>query len=101
MNYFLTRSIFTRLLMAKEWAMFSTGYRPLRVSDPRGDQVSRHFLQISWRYGIPLTVVSGFLHWLLSCSIYVLVAEGGEPPPSIRVSDAEHGRRKCQIICSW
>jgi hypothetical protein len=43
----------------------------LRVSSPRGRQRSTYFLQLPYRYAVPLTIISGLLHRLVSQSIFV------------------------------
>ncbi|GAW25293.1 hypothetical protein SAMD00023353_0401920 [Rosellinia necatrix] len=75
--YLAYNNLFTRLQMAQEWAAFGEGYSPLRVTDPRGQQYSTYRLQLPYKYSIPLIVVSIFLHWLVSNSIYVFVSTGG------------------------
>ena len=81
--FLMYSSAISRTMLGLEWAHFSTAYRPLRVTQPSGDQVSTYFLQIPYRYGIPLLIASVVLHWLVSQSLYAVVAEGGElPSPS-------------------
>ncbi|KAI1390078.1 uncharacterized protein F4822DRAFT_223520 [Hypoxylon trugodes] len=75
--YLAYNNLFTRLQMAREWAMFSQGYHALRVTDPKGDQYSTYRLQLPYKYSIPLMGVSIFLHWLLSNTIYVFISMGG------------------------
>ncbi|KAI1634849.1 hypothetical protein F4809DRAFT_651555 [Biscogniauxia mediterranea] len=65
--YLAYNNLFTRLQMAREWALFSDGYHPLRVTNPK----------LPYKYSIPLIAVSIFLHWLLSNTIYVFVSIGG------------------------
>lgn len=38
----------------------------LRVTQPHGYQRSSYFLQLPYRWSLPLIVISGTLHWLLS-----------------------------------
>ncbi|WKT49437.1 hypothetical protein QSH57_014367 [Fusarium oxysporum f. sp. vasinfectum] len=38
-SYLQFNSLITKIFMAKEWAQMSTDYRPLRVTEPQGDQV--------------------------------------------------------------
>ncbi|KAI0016513.1 hypothetical protein F4780DRAFT_797808 [Xylariomycetidae sp. FL0641] len=75
--YLAYNNLFTRLQMAREWAQFSEGYHPLRVTDPKGEQYATYRLQLPYKYSLPLIVLSMFLHWLLSNTIYVLVSTGG------------------------
>lgn len=55
----------------------STRYKALRVTNPKGQQISTYFLQLPYRYSIPLLIISILLHWVLSGCIYLLVMQGG------------------------
>ena len=69
---FLTyNGLYTCMLMASEWSDYVYERKPLRVTDPVGDQRSTYRLQLPYRYGIPLTVLSGTLHWLVSQSLFL------------------------------
>ncbi|KAI1477430.1 hypothetical protein F4774DRAFT_196462 [Daldinia eschscholtzii] len=76
--YLAYNNLFTRLQMAREWALYSTGYQPLRVTDPKGDQYSTYRLQLPYKYSLPLIATSIFLHWLLSNTIYLFISIGGK-----------------------
>ncbi|KAI0847467.1 hypothetical protein F5Y00DRAFT_271216 [Daldinia vernicosa] len=69
--YLAYNNLFTRLQMAREWSLFSEGYQPLRVTDPKGGQYSTYRLQLPYKYSIPLIATSIFLHWLLSNKYYL------------------------------
>ncbi|KAI0193908.1 hypothetical protein F4808DRAFT_475203 [Astrocystis sublimbata] len=92
--YLAYNNLFTRLQAGREWARFGEDCISLRVTEPRGQQRSTYRLQLPYRYSIPLIIVSAFLHWLLSNSIYVFVSTGGtytteyDPtlPPNTNVS---------------
>ncbi|KAI0386995.1 hypothetical protein F5Y04DRAFT_288784 [Hypomontagnella monticulosa] len=75
--YLAYNNLFTRLQMAREWSLFGEGYQPLRVTDPKGDQYSTYRLQLPYKYSVPLIIVSVFLHWLLSNTIYTFISIGG------------------------
>ncbi|KAI0452085.1 hypothetical protein F5B21DRAFT_516249 [Xylaria acuta] len=75
--YFTYNNIFTHLHSAQEWAQFGYGFFPLRVTDPKGHQLSTYRLQLPYRYSLSLMVVSIFLHWVLANTIYVLISVGG------------------------
>ncbi|KAI0880270.1 uncharacterized protein GGS22DRAFT_87675 [Annulohypoxylon maeteangense] len=75
--YLAYNNLFTRLQMAREWSLYSEGYHPLRVTDPKGDQYSTYRLQLPYKYSIPLILISIFLHWLLSNTIYLFISTGG------------------------
>ncbi|KAL1647415.1 hypothetical protein SLS58_002743 [Diplodia intermedia] len=77
--YLMLNGLCTNMLLAFEWSKFSAARRTLRVSEPRGAQRSTYFLQIPYRYGIPLTVLSSLLHWLVSQSIFLAKVDGLDP----------------------
>ncbi|KAF9060836.1 hypothetical protein BDP27DRAFT_1272762 [Rhodocollybia butyracea] len=72
MIYLVFNSLCTKLFLALEWSSYAHSRKPLRVSDPHGDQRSTYFLNIPFRFGVPLMVYSALLHWLLSQSIFVV-----------------------------
>ena len=59
------------MLMASEWNDYAYERKPLRVTNPTGDQRSTYRLQLPYKYGIPLIVLSGTLHWLVSQSLFL------------------------------
>ena len=59
------------MLLAQEWNDYSYHRKPLRVTSPVGVQRSTYRLQLPYRYSIPLLIVSGLLHWLVSQSIFI------------------------------
>ncbi|KAF9066200.1 hypothetical protein BDP27DRAFT_1365818 [Rhodocollybia butyracea] len=71
--YLVFNSLCTKLLLGLEWSSFAHSRKPLRVSDPCGDQRSTYFLQIPYRFGLPLMACSTLLHWLMSQSIFLVV----------------------------
>ncbi|KAE9399343.1 hypothetical protein BT96DRAFT_1019516 [Gymnopus androsaceus JB14] len=70
--YLVFNSLCTKLFLALEWSSYAHFRKPLRVSHPRGDQRSTYFLQIPYRFGIPLMAYSALLHWLVSQSIFLV-----------------------------
>ncbi len=76
-NYFMYNGLWTRLHSELEWNAFAVEYRPLRVTSPKGQQISTYRLQLPYLYSVPLVVGSILLHWLVSNAVYVLVIEGG------------------------
>lgn len=61
------------MISASEWDSFALFQKGLRVSGvPRGEQRVTHFLQLPYRYSIPLMGFSTLLHWLISQSIFVV-----------------------------
>ncbi len=70
--YFAYNSIFTCMLLAQEWNEYARKRKPLRVTSPVGRQRGSYRLQLPYRYGIPLLIGSGILHWLVSQSIFLV-----------------------------
>ena len=75
MLYFRYNGLFTRMLCALEWGKLSTKRAALRVTSPQGQQRSTYFLQLPYRYSIPLWLISVLLHWLLSQSLFLASVE--------------------------
>lgn len=83
--YLTYNSLFTCMLLAAEWRGYAHERKALRVSSASGKQRSTYWLQLPYRYSIPLLVASGTLHWLVSQSIFlarvtVLDSSGVEDP---------------------
>lgn len=69
---FLTyNGLFTCMLLASEFSDYGHERKTLRVTNPRAFQRSTYRLQLPYRYGIPLLVLSGVLHWLVSQSLFL------------------------------
>lgn len=80
--YFAYNGLFTSMLAGREWSRFATQRKGLRISGvPSGSQRSTYFLQLPYRFAVPLMIMSGLLHWLVSQSIFLVAIE--ELPPSI------------------
>lgn len=76
--YLQINGLLTSMWLSQEWKGFEFTRKTLRVSKPKGKQRSKHFLQLPYRAAIPMLVVGGFMHWLLSQSIFLaVVAEYG------------------------
>jgi len=74
--YLAYNSTLTKAATAIEWAQFSTGYRPLRVTTPRGDQTSSYFLGLPYRYAILSMAISSLVHWVTSQALFAVTVEG-------------------------
>ena len=69
---FLTyNSLFTCMLLSKEWMGYASMHTALRVTHAKGEQRSKWRLQLPYHYGIPLMVLSALLHWLISLSLFL------------------------------
>ena len=74
--YFLFNGICTCMLLAKEWSEYAYERKTLRVSSPIEKQRSTYFLQLPYKYAIPLLIFSGALHWFVSQSIFLANING-------------------------
>lgn len=68
--YVTYNGLFSCMLLVSEWNGFAHERKPLRVTSPTGKQRSSYWLQLPYKYGIPLLVMSGMLHLLVSQSIF-------------------------------
>ncbi|KAK4207272.1 hypothetical protein QBC37DRAFT_299084 [Rhypophila decipiens] len=74
--YFTYNGLFTSISAAREWSSFAHERKGLRVSSkPAGDQRSAYFLQLPFRYSIPLISLSIFTHWVLGQSFFLFHLE--------------------------
>lgn len=60
------------MLLGEEWAQYASKRRPLRVTAPAGEQRSRYFLHLPYRYGVPTMIAAGMLHWFISQAIFII-----------------------------
>ena len=71
--YFAFNGLITAMCSANEWNTYAREMKGLRVSGvPTGAQRSTHFLQLPYRYGVPLMVLSVLTHWMVSQAIFVV-----------------------------
>ncbi|KAH8671223.1 hypothetical protein BX600DRAFT_458587 [Xylariales sp. PMI_506] len=80
--YIFYNSMLSTFLVQREFSLMYKKRKPLRVSEPIGIQRSSYFISLPLRYGIPLYVTSGMMHWLISQSLFLaritaLTPEGG------------------------
>jgi len=68
--YFTYNGIFICMLLAREWSGYAEKRKTLRVSSPKERQRATYRLQLPYSYGIPLLILSGVLHWLVSQSLF-------------------------------
>jgi hypothetical protein len=74
--YFSYNAAITSMLLAHEWSAFFRRAKSLRVSSSRqGLQRTTYFLQLPYRYALPLLGMSALLHWLASQSLSVVSVE--------------------------
>jgi hypothetical protein len=71
--YYSFNGIFTSFLLGNEWNMFASQRKGLRVSNgAQGSQRTTYFLQLPFRWAIPLLTLSAILHWLCSQSLFLV-----------------------------
>jgi hypothetical protein len=74
--YFSYNALFTAFLLSHEWTSYAHKQKGLRTSrQPVGAQRTTYFLQLPYRFGIPLMVLSSTLHWLVSQSIFLIAID--------------------------
>lgn len=70
--YVFYSGLLTTMLSARELAGYTKSAKALRVSPPKaGQQRSSYFLQVPYRYAIPILVSMALLHYMVSQSIYL------------------------------
>lgn len=70
--YLTYNGLYTCMLLADEWSGFARERKALRVTKAEGEfQRSTYRLQLPYKYGIPLVILSGLLHWLVSQSLFL------------------------------
>ncbi|KAF2442491.1 hypothetical protein P171DRAFT_456405 [Karstenula rhodostoma CBS 690.94] len=70
--YLSINSQCTIMAGAHEWNQLAKSRKGLRVTKPKQDQRSTYFLQLPYRWSLPIAVMSGGFHWLLSQSIFLV-----------------------------
>ena len=80
--YLAFNALYTNMFVAKEWSTYLNERKPLRVTSPLGEQRGTYYLNVPFRYAIPMTVMSGLFHWLTSQSIFL-----------IQISETNHIKR--------
>jgi hypothetical protein len=69
--YIFYNSMLSCFLVQREFSRMYYTRKPLRVSEPEGIQRSSYFISLPLRYGIPLFVTFGMMHWLISQSLFL------------------------------
>jgi hypothetical protein len=83
--YISCNGLITKMCLASEWSRLGLYHKGLRVSTkPVGQQRSTYFLQLPYRYAIPLSTTSALLHWLASQSFFVVTFQDFMPDPPPR-----------------
>lgn len=69
-NYILLNRLVTCMVASREWSLFAHQRKGLRTSLPTGSQRSTYWLQLPFKFSVPLMVVSAGLHYFASQSLY-------------------------------
>lgn len=75
--YLLYNDLVTRIHLAAQWSSYARTRKPLRVLNPRKDQLmaktqrSYYVLSLPLRVSVPLLVLMMILHWLVSQSLFL------------------------------
>lgn len=69
--YLLLNNICTCMASTAEWNQLGHTRKGLRVTKPHGEQRESYFLQLPYRYAVPLMLSSVLLHWLLSRALFL------------------------------
>ena len=70
--YIFFNNVFTCMRLSAEIADFGVVAKPMRVSEPRGAQRSTYWLQLPYRWSLPLMGTMALLHWLVSEAIFMV-----------------------------
>jgi len=70
--YFTINQFCTSMAGAEEWNNLATSRKGLRVTQPYDHQRSTYFLELPYRWSLPLLAISGTLHWLMSQAFFLV-----------------------------
>ena len=84
----MLNGILTSMLLADELNGYAHQRKALRVTSPTGKQRSTYRLHIPYAYGVPLLVVFGILHWLVSQSLFLARVDVYDTDGSVDVSES-------------
>jgi hypothetical protein len=99
--YFAYNGLVTSMCLASEWSNFAKQRKGLRVSRNRvGSQRETYFLQVPYRYALPLVLSAAILHWLISQSIFLIDVEEYERRPGSYQAPTVRGNLSF-IACGW
>lgn len=73
--YLLYNALLTCMHLAYEYSGYEVDRKPFRVTTPYGHQRKTYWLQLPFKYAIPLVVTSATLHWLISQAVFLVRAE--------------------------
>ena len=85
-------AIFTCMLLTDEYNDFVVARKTLRVSEPQGKHRSSYFLQLPYRYALPLMAASTGLQWLISQCLFLV---------QISTSNYDGSDTMVMTTCGW
>lgn len=62
----------TPMHLAEEYSGCGVSRKALRVTTPQGQQRAIYWLQLPFKYSIPLIATSATLHWLISQALFLI-----------------------------
>lgn len=68
----MINSLFTVMIASNEYMQYAKHRKPLHVTSPAGEQASTYWLEIPFKYAIPLAALSSLLHWTASRAIFMV-----------------------------
>ncbi|KFA71176.1 hypothetical protein S40288_04711 [Stachybotrys chartarum IBT 40288] len=99
--YVIYNALFTCICTSTEWSSYADQRKGLRISSgPKGDQRETYFLQLPYKFSLPLISLSGVLHWLISQSIFIVALEGYSPVEG-QLFEMESDGYLGFIRCGW
>ncbi|KAL9058325.1 MAG: hypothetical protein Q9162_001780 [Coniocarpon cinnabarinum] len=90
--YLFINNIFTCALVSQELSDYATESKMMRVTRPRGPQRSTYWLQLPYKWSLPLMAMMTLLHWLISEALFMVDVQVFDPdgrkiPPNSDSSD--------------
>ncbi|KAL8956158.1 MAG: hypothetical protein Q9193_006239, partial [Seirophora villosa] len=70
--YLAYNAVLTAMLVANEWDEFGKTRKTLRLTSPQGHQRSSYFISVPLKYGLPVLVAFGALHYTISQSVFLV-----------------------------
>ncbi|KAM3422268.1 hypothetical protein BST61_g2629 [Cercospora zeina] len=70
--YLAYNGLFTGMHLAYEYSNYAVERKSLRVTEPRGEQRSTYWLQLPYKYSVPLLIATAVMHWLISQSLFLV-----------------------------
>ena len=71
-GYLLLNRVVSAMATSREWSNYAHHRKGLRVTKPEGQQRSTYWLQLPYVFAIPLMIISGVLHYLISGSFFLV-----------------------------